>query len=144
MEVIDKRKFDKAGNLTVEKIVEQQIEKAIAEAPRVYEKPAPILDRLLVLRTKADTTFEGTRIIVPDIAKKDPNKGVVVAVSPVLKEHGVPLQGMWVPCQVKEGDVVTFTQFTDEQFKVDDDIYVLLRIHDVKFVEPVTYAVAAN
>ncbi|MFP5230777.1 MAG: co-chaperone GroES [Acidobacteriota bacterium] len=149
MEVIDRRKFDAAGDLVANDEPETtvstlDIAKALADVPRVYGPPHPILDRILVLRTKADTTFEGTHIIVPDIAKQDPNKGVVVAVSPVLKEHGVPLGGVWVPCQVKEGDVVTFTQFTDEQFKRDGDVYVLLRIHDIKFVEPVSYAVASH
>ena len=138
IEVIDNRRISVEGET---KPSESTIARAIAEAPRVYGKPLPILDRILVLRTKADTTFEGTTIIVPDIAKQDPNKGVVVAVSPVLKEHGVPLGGVWVPCQVKEGDVVTFSQFTDEQFKMGGDIFVLIRIHDVKFIEPVEFAV---
>ena len=137
IEVIDNRRISVEG----ETPSESTIARAIAEAPRVYGKPLPILDRILVLRTKADTTFEGTIIIVPDIAKQDPHKGVVVAVSPVLKEHGVPLGGVWVPCQVKEGDVVTFSQFTDEQFKMGDDVFVLIRIHDVKFIEPVEFAV---
>ena len=120
---------------------EKRFAQSLADVPRVYGSPYPILDRLLVLRTKADTTFEGTRLVIPDIAKKDPNKGVVAAVSPVLLEHGVPMGGLWMPCPVKPGDVVTFTQFTDEQFKMGDDVYVLISIHDVKFVESVSYAV---
>ena len=145
MEVIDKRKFDGEGNLAVEETIEEQLNRIVLESPKVYGKAEPILDRLLVLRTKADAFYEGTKIIVPETAKKDPNKGVVVALSKVLKEHGVPLQGLWIPCNVKEGDVVTFTAFTDEGFKDEDgNMFVLIRIHDVKFVEPVTYAIAGN
>lgn len=149
MEIIDRRKFDAEGARVANDepqtvVTHEDIAKALADVPRVYGPPHPILDRILVLRTKADTVFEGTHLIVPDIAKKDNNKGVVAAVSPVLTEHGVPLGGVWVPCQIKVGDVVTFTQFTDEVFKAGGDDFVLLRIHDVKFVEPVSYAVASN
>jgi co-chaperonin GroES (HSP10) len=152
MEIIDRRKFDADGErvannepqtiVTADEI-SQELARAVADV-RDYGKARPILDRILVLQTKADAVFEGTHIVVPDIAKQAPNKGVVVAVSPVLEKHGVPLGGVWVPCEVKVDDVVTFTQFTDDKFKVGDDVYLLIRIHDVKFVEPVTYAVARN
>lgn len=145
LEVNDRRHFDAEGSRNVEDLAEEQLTVALAEAPKVYGPDTPILDRLLVLRTKADVVFEGTTIIIPDIAKKDPNMGVVVAVSPVLKENGVPLNGLWMPCHVKEGDVVTFTQFTDEQFKDEDgNIFVLLSIWDIKKVKSVSYAVASH
>jgi len=135
MEVIDNRS-------EFQRIEEQFPE--IVEAGRSYGAPYPILDRILVLRSKTSTEYEGTSIVIPDIAKKDPNKGVVVAVSPVLEEFGVPLNGQFVPCHVKRGDVVTFTQFTDETFTMGEDVYALLSIFDVKFVEPVTFVTNPN
>jgi co-chaperonin GroES (HSP10) len=144
LKIVDRRRHDAAGNPTPEAIHEDLQEKLrqsilLVEADRTYDPPYPIMDKILVLKSKADTEYVGTSIVIPETARKDPNKGVVVAVSPVLLEHGVPLNGLFVPTHVKVGDVVTFTQFCDETFTVGQDIYALLSIHDVKFVEAVTY-----
>ena len=43
-----------------------------------YDNPVPIFDRVLVLRMAKETVWAGTKIIVPDVAQKSPNRGVVV------------------------------------------------------------------
>jgi co-chaperonin GroES (HSP10) len=150
MEVIDRRKFGSDGErvaqdepqIALPEDISRKLISAISDV-REYGPPHPILDYVLILETKADTEYEGTRIIVPDIAKELKNKGVVIAISPVLAEHGVPLGGVWVPSFLKVGDVATYSQFC-ERFERGDDVFVLVRIHDIKFVEPVAYAVARS
>lgn len=160
MEIIDRRQFDAEGNLVASEVTDAEaatparseidyrklLTEALGSATQ-HGKELPILDRILVLRSKANTTYEGTNFIIPDIAKKNRNCGIVVAISEVLEKHGVPLGGIFVPANIGVGDLVTFTEYTDEGFQIERedgylDEFVLLRIHDVKFVRRVVYGVA--
>lgn len=91
-------------------------------------KLRPLADRVVVQRfAEEDKTAGG--IILPDAAKKKPQKGKVLAVGAgrMLKD------GKRRPLQVKEGDVVLFTAWAGDEFrqrgKADD--VLLMREEDI-------------
>jgi len=72
----------------------------------------PLGDRLIVKRHAEESKTAGG-IVLPDNAKKKPQKGTVLAVGPgKLKDDGSRC-GM----QVREGDVVLFTAWAGDEFK---------------------------
>lgn len=101
---------------------------SLAEVDRVYSDPEPILDRILVMQGAAETFYAGTKFVIPESARQQPNKGVVVKVGPDV-----------TVC--KEGDLVTFSRFNAEPIDVDGETYQMMRQLDVKLVERVTYAI---
>ena len=107
----------------------------LAEVDRVYSEPLPIKDYLLVRQNAKETTYHGTRFVIPESAQEHPNKGVVVAVGPELAGSET------VAAPVKPGDVVTFGRYNAEPIDIDGETYQLVRFHDVKLVESVTYAI---
>ena len=154
MEVVDRRSrkalndlcdADAAGNEDAFKEAESELMDALdakaenlislAEVDRVYSEPLPIKDYLLVRQNAKETTYHGTRFVIPESAQEHPNKGVVVAVGPEL--HGSET----VAAPVKPGDVVTFGRYNAEPIDIDGETYQLVRFHDVKLVESVTYAI---
>jgi len=104
----------------------------------VYDSPVPIFNRILVLRQAKEAIWKGTRIIVPDIAQKDTNRGIVVAVS----EHYI-VNGVQHPMKelVKPGDMVTFGPFNVDTIEVDGQVYGLCTIFDVQLIQSCHYAV---
>ena len=72
----------------------------------------PLGDRIVIRRFEAEAKTTGG-ILLPDAAKNKPQKGKVLAVGPgrVLKD------GTTRPLQVKEGDVVLFTNWAGDEFK---------------------------
>lgn len=112
----------------------------IAEVERRYSDPLPIRDYLLVRQSAKETTYAGTRFVIPESAQQSPNKGVVVAVGPELAAKKAS-DGTEIPGPVKPGDVVTFGKFNAESIAVDGEEFMLVRFYDVKLVESVTYAI---
>jgi chaperonin GroES len=90
-------------------------------------KVKPLGDRIVIRRFEADEKTAGG-ILLPDSAKNKPQKGKVLAIGPgkMLKD------GSRRPLQVKEGDVVLFTNWAGDEFKQThgDDI-LLMREEDV-------------
>ena len=87
----------------------------------------PLHDRIVIKRFEADEKTTGG-ILLPDSAKNKPQKGRVLAVGPgrVLKD------GTTRPLQVKEGDVVLFTNWAGDEFKQSHgDNILLMREEDV-------------
>src|SRR3954447_2962477 len=84
-------------------------------------KMKPLGDRIIVRRTEAADKSSGG-VIIPDSAKKKPQKGTVLAVGPgkLLKD------GTRRPLQVKKGDVVLFTNWAGDEFKSRGGDNVLL------------------
>ena len=82
----------------------------------------PLGDRV-VIRRHEEEARTGGGIILPDTAKKKPQKGTVLAVGPgkLLKD------GTRRPLQVKKGDVVLFTNWAGDEFKSrgEDDILLM-------------------
>ena len=126
MEVVDNRKrvVDEPTDLV-----------SLAEVDRIYSEPLPILNYLLVRQNAKETTYHGTRFVIPESAQEHPNKGVVVAVGPELAATET------APGPVKPGDVVTFGRFNAEPIDIDGETYQLVRFTDIKLVESVTYAI---
>ena len=73
----------------------------------------PLGDRIIVRREASDEKTAGG-ILLPDTAKKKPQRGTVVAVGPgrVNKKDGTRL-----PMQLKAGDKVLFTSWAGDEFE---------------------------
>ena len=89
-------------------------------------KIKPLLDRLVVERIEQDTKTAGG-IIIPDTAKEKPKQGKVLAVGPGAKDEN----GKRIPVDVKEGDIVLFTQWAGSEIKMDGKEYLVLKESDV-------------
>ncbi len=73
----------------------------------------PIADRIIVRREASEEKTAGG-ILLPDAAKKKPQRGTILAVGPGklnLKD------GTRMPMQLKVGDVVLFTAWAGDEFK---------------------------
>ncbi len=90
-------------------------------------KIKPLGDRIVIRRFEAKEKTAGG-IILPDSAKNKPQKGKVLHVGPGRLHK----DGKRQPLQVKEGDVVLFTNWAGDEFKQahGDDI-LLMREEDV-------------
>jgi len=90
-------------------------------------KVKPLGDLIVIRRFEASEKTAGG-LLLPDSAKNKPQKGKVLNVGPgkLLKD------GTRRPLQVKEGDVVLFTNWAGDEFKQShgDDI-LLMREEDV-------------
>ncbi|WPH04765.1 Hypothetical protein R9X50_00766000 [Acrodontium crateriforme] len=87
---------------------------------------APLLDRVLVQRIKAEAKTAGG-IFLPETAVKELNEAKVLAVGPGLRDR----DGKIVPMGVKSGDKVLIPQFGGSPIKVGDEEYHLFRDHDI-------------
>jgi chaperonin GroES len=85
----------------------------------------PLGDRVVVEREEAKGTTAGG-IVLPDTAKDKPQKGKVIAVG----EGRVTKDGKRRELQVKAGDVVLFTSYAGEEFKLEGEGKVLLMRED--------------
>ena len=90
-------------------------------------KIKPLADRIVIKRFEADGKSAGG-ILLPDSAKNKPQKGTVQAVGPGRRLKDGSLSKM----QLKEGDVVLFTNWAGDEFKQSqgNDI-LLMREEDV-------------
>ena len=73
----------------------------------------PIGDRVIVRREASDEKSAGG-IIIPDAAKKKPQRGVVLAVGPGKANKK---DGGRAAMQLKTGDKVLFTSWAGDEFK---------------------------
>jgi chaperonin GroES len=90
-------------------------------------KVKPLGDRIVIRRFEADEKTAGG-IILPDSAKNKPQKGKVLSIGPgkLLKD------GTRRPLQVKEGDIVLFTNWAGDEFKqAQGENVLLMREEDV-------------
>jgi chaperonin GroES len=72
----------------------------------------PLADRIVVRRVEAQEKTAGG-LLLPDAAKKKPQKGKILAAGPgKLSKDGVRQ-----PLQVKVGDTVLFTNWAGEEYK---------------------------
>ena len=88
-------------------------------------KLKPLGDRLIVRRTEASDKSTGG-VIIPDAAKKKPQRGTVLAVGPgkMLKD------GSRRALQVREGDRVLFTAWAGDEFKDKASGDAILVMHE--------------
>jgi chaperonin GroES len=91
-------------------------------------KLRPLGDRLIV-RRHPEETKTAAGIILPDSAKKKPQKGTVVAVGPGKILDDGTRRGL----QVKEGDQILFTAWAGDEFKErsKEEAILVMREEDV-------------
>jgi chaperonin GroES len=85
----------------------------------------PLGDRIVVRRFESQEKTTGG-ILLPDSAKKKPQKGEVLAVGPgkMLKD------GTRRPLQVKAGDKVLFTSWAGDEFREGQKPEQILLMHE--------------
>jgi len=130
LEVIDKRAFNADGDAIIA-IPEPEIDysKVLSDIPRIYDDHSPMSNYALVKQAAAETTYAGTKFVIPDTARQSPNEGVVVAVGPKID-----------PTELVPGDLVTFGRYNAEPIAVDGEDFVLVSFHDIKLRRKVTFA----
>lgn len=138
MEVIDNRTFNAEGE--VSESVEQQNLVQLAEVPRVYEADKPLRDFIFIKQAAEETSYAGNRFVIPDAYRQAPNMGVVVAVGPWIRDE-FDGEKLVREADVQPGDIVTFSKFNIEPIQIDDEVFMLCSIHDVKARKKVSYAV---
>ena len=86
----------------------------------------PLGDRVIVKRDEADQTTQGG-IVLPDSAKKENSRGVVMACG-----DGAPLENGTVrPMQVKVGDKVLFGNYAGSDVRIDGEDYLVMKESDL-------------
>ena len=81
----------------------------------------PLSDRVLIEPVAAETkTASG--IFIPDTAKEKPQKGTVVAVGKVTKDHEMT---------VKVGDSVLYGKYAGTELKLEGKDYLIMREDDI-------------
>jgi chaperonin GroES len=86
----------------------------------------PIADRIIVRREVSDEKTAGG-ILLPDTAKKKPQRGTILAVGPGklnLKD------GSRMPMTLKVGDTVLFTSWAGDEFKDNKKAGEVLVMHE--------------
>lgn len=93
---------------------------------------APILDRLLVRRNKAEEIGDGFDSAIPEKYRQHSNWGMVVAIGTgvVLGQQHFPLEGF-----VAVGDQIKYGEYTAEQFDIASPDLFIIRIQDVRGVK---------
>lgn len=88
-------------------------------------KIRPLGDRVVLQKKKAeDKTKSG--IILPDGAKEKPQEAVVIAVG-----KGECADSAAVTSQIKEGDMVIYSQYAGTNIKLDDEEYIIVSGKDI-------------
>ncbi|GAB7362335.1 hypothetical protein MBLNU230_g2350t1 [Neophaeotheca triangularis] len=87
---------------------------------------APLLDRVLVQRIKAEPKTAGG-IFLPETAIKDLNEAKVLAVGPGMQDR----EGKRIAMNVAAGDKVLIPQFGGSPVKVGEEEYSLFRDHEL-------------
>ncbi|KAF2032037.1 chaperonin Cpn10 [Setomelanomma holmii] len=87
---------------------------------------APLLDRILVQRVKAEAKTS-TGIFLPETAVKELNEAKVLAVGPGALDK----DGKRIAPSVQPGDKVLIPQYGGSPIKVGEDEYSLFRDHEL-------------
>lgn len=115
-------------------VTDDEVAKFLSEAPKVYDDPRPLNDRVLIKQHVAETTFAGTKFHIPDIAQKHPNAGVVIAIGPEVDADK----------DCAPNDLVIFNRYSAEEVELDGEQYIHLSKHDIHLRQRVSYAIQAN
>lgn len=81
-------------------------------------KIRPLKDRVVVKYSEEDVEKTAGGIIVPDVAKEKPQKGVVEAVGSEVKE-------------VKAGNTVLFDKYSGSKIKINDVEHLIIKEEDI-------------
>lgn len=83
-------------------------------------------DRVLVKAIEEDQVRE-SGLLIPDVAKERPQKGLVVGVGPGVRGK----TGERVAPELDEGDEVLFTRYGGTEIKVEGEDLLVLRETDI-------------
>ena len=89
-------------------------------------KVQPLGDRILVEVLEAKEKTKGG-IILPDSAKEKPQEAKVIAVG----KGRVTEDGKIIPLEIKVGDRILFSKYSEKEITVDDKEYLILKEEDV-------------
>lgn len=86
----------------------------------------PLGDRVVVRPVEREEKTK-SGIVLPDTAKEKPQEGIVEAVG-----NGRILDnGQRIPVDVKVGDRVLYAKYAGNEFKIDDQEYLVLSERDI-------------
>jgi chaperonin GroES len=89
-------------------------------------KVRPLRDRILLRRIEeAETRIGG--IVIPDIAKEEPQQATVIAVG----SGRVTDDGKTIPLELKAGDQVLVGKYAGTEVTLDGTVYVIVREDEV-------------
>jgi co-chaperonin GroES (HSP10) len=110
------------------------IDRRTKETPKfvdTFQKPQPVFNSILVrLPEQSTEEFQGG-ILIPDSSRKNPNRGVVVAISEFYILGGVKHN---VSDMVNIGDEVTISDISHESIPYGDETLEIVDIFDVKLI----------
>ncbi|MDD2234959.1 MAG: co-chaperone GroES [Desulfitobacteriaceae bacterium] len=90
----------------------------------------PLGERVVLKLVDAEEKTEGG-IVLPDSAKKKPQKGEVVAVG----SGKVTENGEKIPLEVKVGDQVVFSQYSGTEVKDAEEEYLIVFERDILAID---------
>ena len=144
LEITDKRRHNVDGELIAPSpdgkellppttaVTDAEVSKFLAEAPKVYDDPKPLNDRVLIKQHAVETTYAGTTFIIPDVAQKNPNAGIVIAIGPEVDAEK----------DCAPNDLVIFNRYSAEEVTLDGEQFVHVNKHDIHLRQRVSYAVS--
>jgi co-chaperonin GroES (HSP10) len=112
-------------------VTDAEVSKFLAEAPKVYDDPKPLNDRVLIKQHAAETVYAGTTFVIPAVAQKNPNAGIVIAIGPEVDAEK----------DCAPNDLVIFNRYSAEEITLDGEQFVHVSKHDIHLRQRVSYAV---
>ncbi|MDH3308152.1 MAG: co-chaperone GroES [Acidimicrobiia bacterium] len=90
-------------------------------------KLQPLGDRVIVKAREDSEARTPSGLVIPDTAKEKPQLGDVIAVGPgALNDDGVR-----IPMDVKEGDVVVYSKYGGTEIKLQGEEYLVISTRDL-------------
>ncbi|MBC7420945.1 MAG: co-chaperone GroES [Bdellovibrio sp.] len=86
----------------------------------------PLHDRILVRRMAEEEKTAGG-LFIPDTAKEKPQRGEIVATG----KGRVTEDGKILPLEVKVGDKILFSKYSNNEIKVSGEDFLMMREEDV-------------
>jgi co-chaperonin GroES (HSP10) len=115
-------------------VTDAEVSKFLASAPKVYDDPRPLNDRVLIKQHVAETIFAGTTFVIPEVAQKHPNAGIVIAIGPEVDAEK----------DCAPNDLVIFNVYSAEEVTLDGERFVHVSKHDIHLRQRVSYAVKSS
>lgn len=89
-------------------------------------------DARVIVKPIEEETVRASGIVVPDVAKKKPVRGTIIAVGAGAQNE----DGKRIPLEFSEGEIVIYDRYSGLDYKpAGGDELVILRAHDVLAVE---------
>jgi len=89
-------------------------------------KLQPLADRIVVKPIEREEVTKGG-IVLPDTAREKPQEGKVIAVGPGRLSE----DGKRIAMEVKVGDIVIYTRYGGQEYKIEDEEVIILRESDI-------------